>query len=159
LTINRPVGEVFHFMTEAGNIFKWSRATEEVRQLTPDPLGVGSKYLIVSRFLGAQIPLDIEVTEFELNKRVASRAVSSSFIVHGRTLYKSEDDSTVITNESEIHPRGLWKLLQPFLPRLIAKSSAQDYERLRKALEESVPVSPTDPPKVITITEPIVTVQ
>ena len=146
-------------MTEAGNIFKWSRATEEVRQLSDQPIGVGAKYLIVSRFLGTHIPLEVEVTEYEENKRIASRAVSSSFVVHGRTVYQTVEGNTVVTTESEIHPRGVWKLLQPFLPKMIAKSSAQDYERLKKALEGSIPVDATNPPKVLNITQPVVTIE
>lgn len=146
-------------MTEAGNIFKWSRSTQEVRQLTAEPIGVGSRYLIVSRFLGIDIPLEVEVTEYEVNKRVASRAASSGFIVNGRTLYSTEGNNTVVVTESEIHPRGLWKLLQPVLPRMIAKSSAQDYERLKSALEVTPELNVPESPKVISVSEPVVTVE
>lgn len=146
-------------MTEAGNVFKWSRATEEVRQLTEDPIGVGSKFLIVSRFLGALIPLEIIVTEFEPDRLVASRATSSSFIVDGRTLYVSDGPNTIVKTESAVQPRGLWKILQPILPRMIAKSSAQDYDRLKRALEESIPVDAANPPKVLNVTDPVVTIE
>jgi hypothetical protein len=146
-------------MTEAGNIFKWSRATQEVRQLTPEPIGVGSRYLIVSRFLGIDIPLEVEVTEYELNKRVASRATSPGFIVNGRTVYSTEGENTVVVSESEIHPRGLWKLLNPMLPGMIAKSSARDYERLRAALEVTPALGAPGEPKIIRVTEPVVTVE
>ena len=146
-------------MTEAGNIFKWSRATQEVRQLTPDPIGVGSKYLIVSRFLGFDIPLEVEVTEYQENKVVASRAVSTGFIVDGRTLYSSEGAGTLVKSESEIHPRRFWKLLQPWLPSMISKSSAKDYERLKRALEAAPSLDEPDTPKVVTVSDPVVTLE
>jgi hypothetical protein len=82
ITINRPVDEVFAFMTEAGNIFKYSRATEEITQLTPGPLRVGSKFEIVSRFLGQRIPLVLEVTEYVPNERVSSESTTGPFLLN-----------------------------------------------------------------------------
>jgi len=67
--INRPVGEVFDFVTNPVNNPKWQDGLVESRLASSDPMGVGAQIIDVRKFLGRDMESKLEVTVFESNKR------------------------------------------------------------------------------------------
>ena len=138
LEINRPVEEVFAFMNEPANLFKWSQQIEEVRQLTSGPIDVGSEFEIVSRFMGSNIHSMLIVTEYLPNERVSSEGHAGGMKLRSTTSYEPHNGNTLIKMESEIEPSGFWKLIAPLLPALIRRQTASDHRRLRASIEQTI---------------------
>ena len=63
--INRPVEEVFTFMHAPNNDALWQSGIEELSQISEGPLGVGTEFWDVRRFLGMRIETVGECTEHE----------------------------------------------------------------------------------------------
>src|SRR5215211_8263052 len=97
--IDRPIGEVFAFLSDFENIPKWNYYVLEVRQRSESPIGVGTTYHQV-RMTDEQ---DFRITEFEPNHMVAVKTLfqSSPSFERRFTLYE-EGDTTQI--------RDQWKL-------------------------------------------------
>src|SRR3990172_3936199 len=74
--INRPVAEVFAYVTDPSNNAKWQDGLVESRLETPGPIGVGSKAVDVRKFLGRKLELKLEVTAYKPGKRFGLKAVS-----------------------------------------------------------------------------------
>ena len=47
IVIEKPVEEVFGFVTEGENVPKWNSAVKSVRKISEGPISVGTKYAIV----------------------------------------------------------------------------------------------------------------
>jgi uncharacterized membrane protein len=156
--VNRPVEEVFAFMNEMANIFKWSQQIDEIRQLTPGPIQLGSKFEIVSRFLGRRITSVLTVSEFIPNQIVKSQGEAGGMQMTSSTTYSSEGENTLMKMETEMEPSGWWKLIAPFLPGLIRRLSTIEHKLLRESLEKTIQREQKNM-KILDISETVVSVQ
>src|SRR2546425_7582617 len=71
--INRPVAEVFKYMSDPTKLPEWNSVVEEA---TPSetPVRVGTKIQTRARFLGRKIDSPTVVSEYELNKRYTNKS-------------------------------------------------------------------------------------
>lgn len=156
LVVDRPLEEVFQFMLEPANIFKWSRNIEEISQLTKGKLDVGSQYELISRFMGTRVPTRVEVTKFVPNVEYATRSIGGPFFLNSLTRFEADGNNTRVITTSEITPTGFWKLLEPILPSVIRRQSEADYVRLRQELSKSLKNN-DQPMHILNLTHPTVT--
>jgi carbon monoxide dehydrogenase subunit G len=99
IAIERPIDEVFAFLSDFENIPKWNYYVLEVRQLSESPIGIGTTYHQVRK----SDQQDFRIIEFEPNHRVAVKTLPQSSPSFERrfTLYE-EGETTRI--------RDQWKL-------------------------------------------------
>src|SRR5439155_443519 len=71
--VNRPVAEVFKYMSDPTKLPEWNSVVEEA---TPSetPVRVGTKIQVRARFLGRKIDSPSVVTEYEVNKRYTNKS-------------------------------------------------------------------------------------
>src|SRR3954452_7583215 len=72
--IERAPEEVFAHVTDPAKLGTWQDA-EEVVQLTPGPVGVGTRFREVHRAMGRRREETTEVTAFDAGRRFAVRVV------------------------------------------------------------------------------------
>lgn len=75
--IARPVDDVWHYVTTAENLPVWVPVLHEVRQLTDEPVGVGTRWQGTMRLLGIGFSALVEFTRCEPNTRAELRSVES----------------------------------------------------------------------------------
>ncbi len=78
VVINRPLEEVFAFVSAGENWSQWAAELVETRKTSEGPLGVGTTYTHVAQMLGRRIENGYEVTEYEPNSKVSMKATSGS---------------------------------------------------------------------------------
>src|SRR5436189_6149603 len=71
--INRPLAEVFAFVTDFANHPQWENNFLEGKRLTPDPVGVGTRYQCVLKVPGQRVMSTIDITEYEPNRSIGFR--------------------------------------------------------------------------------------
>src|SRR5713101_1325151 len=71
--INRPLAEVFAFVTDFANHPQWENNFLEGKRLTPDPVGVGTIYECVLKVPGQRVVSTIEITEYAFNQSIGFR--------------------------------------------------------------------------------------
>src|SRR5581483_4869825 len=76
IDVQRPVEEVFAYLTDPANLPEWQSGAVEGRPEGSGPPAVGSRFVEVRKFLGRKIESTLEVTEYEPNRRFAFRVVS-----------------------------------------------------------------------------------
>lgn len=73
IRIDRPVGEVFAFLSDFENIPKWNYYVLEVRRLSEGPTGIGTTYLQVRK----TDQQDFRIIEFETGPNGSSEDLAS----------------------------------------------------------------------------------
>jgi uncharacterized protein YndB with AHSA1/START domain len=76
VVINRPIEEVFKFLTTPGSSAQWQGMVLESKQTSEGPVGVGTTGQSASQFLGRRMESTWEVTEHELNRKTAYKSTS-----------------------------------------------------------------------------------
>ena len=77
--VNRPDEEVFAFISDFENNPRWQSGMQEATFTSQGPLGVGSTYAQVAKFLGRRVESTFEVIDYEPNRLVKATSTSGSF--------------------------------------------------------------------------------
>jgi uncharacterized protein YndB with AHSA1/START domain len=132
IRIDRPVGEVFAFLSDFENLPKWSYYGLEVRQLSEDPIGIGTTYHQVRK----TDQQDFRIIEFELDHTVAMRTLPQSSPSFERrfTLYE-EGDTTCLRDEWKLDT-GRPAVLERMARGRVKYTVAENLVMLKELLEE-----------------------
>ena len=132
IRIERPIQEVFAFLSDFENVPKWNYYVLEVRQLSDGAIGIGTTYHQVRK----TDEQDFRITEYEPNHKVGVRTLpQSSPDLEMRFTLHDEDGATRIVDK--------WKLdlgRPAFLERLagakVKSAVAENLEKLKQLLEK-----------------------
>ena len=132
IRIDRPVDEIFAFLSDFENIPKWNYYVLEVRQLSESPIGVGTTYHQVRK----TDEQDFRITEFEPNHTVAVKTLpqSSPELEMRFSLYE-EGNTTRIRDEWKLDT-GRPAILERLALRRVQSAVAENLAKLKKLLEE-----------------------
>jgi len=133
IEIARSPDEVFAFLTDPSKLPLWQDA-EEVTQLTPGPLGVGTRLREVHKVLGRR---RVEITEFvvyEPGQRFEIRVVDGP-PVDGRWDVAATVAGTRLTFTPIVRLGGYRRHLEPLIVRATLLVFRRFHRRLKRALE------------------------
>jgi uncharacterized protein YndB with AHSA1/START domain len=148
ITIERPVEEVFEYVSTPENDPTWVSVSIRNQRTSPGPMRVGMTTEEVVKFLGRTSRDTWEVTEYEPPTVVAYRA-TTGLLSGGVVRVRCEpvEGGTRLTHAVEYEPRGIYykalALLMPWvLPRLL-----DGMDRTLKDLLEGKPTTPQPRPE------------
>ena len=132
IRIERPVEEVFAFLSDFENIPKWNYYVLEVRQLSENPIGVGTTYHQIRK----TDEQDFRIIEFEPNHTVAVKTLpqSSPDLEMRFTLYE-EGGTTRIRDEWKLDTRRP-AILERLARGRVKSAVAENLAKLKELLEE-----------------------
>ena len=96
VTVNRPLEEVFRFMTDNQNALQWQSGLLEAR-VTNDVVGIGKTWVDVVQVLGRRIEIASELTEFEPLRTVGFKSTSGPIPLEGRYAFEPDGAGTKVT--------------------------------------------------------------
>jgi hypothetical protein len=89
-----------------------------VEQLTPGPVGVGTRYRGRTKDAGVT---DYELVEYEPGQRFAQRSVRGTGEIHHRFVFEPVPEGTRLVQEVDLTPTFSGRLLQPLLARQVQR--------------------------------------
>jgi hypothetical protein len=134
IEIARSPDEVFAFVTDPSKLPMWQDA-EEVTQLTPGPLGVGSRLREVHKILGRRRVEITEVVVYEPGQRLDIRVVDGP-PVDGRWDFAATATGTRLTFTPIVRLTGYRRHLEPLVVRATLLVFRRYHRRLKRALED-----------------------
>jgi uncharacterized protein YndB with AHSA1/START domain len=135
LVINRPIEEVFAFISNPENQPRWRAATLEITRVSSEPLGIGSVFKGRFTFLGRPFEGNLEIIAREPYRSYATRIVEGPFPLEGRYTLEPTESGTRLTLVIEGEPAGFFKLAEPLVVSLAKRSYEADLHNLKDMLE------------------------
>jgi uncharacterized protein YndB with AHSA1/START domain len=135
LVINRPVEEVFAFISDPQNQPRWRAATLEITRISSEPLDVGSVVKGRFTFLGRPFEGNLEIIAREPHRSYATRMIEGPFPLEAHYTLKPVDGGTHLTLLIEGQPGGFFKLAEPLVVNLAKRSYESDLHNLKEMLE------------------------
>jgi uncharacterized membrane protein len=131
IRIDRPVEEVFAFLSDFENIPKWNYYVLEVRQLSEGSIGVGTTYHQVRK----SDQQDLRIIEFEAGHTVAVKTLpqSSPDLEMRFTLYE-EGITTRVRDEWKLNT-GRPAIFERLARGRIKSAVAENLAKLKELLE------------------------
>jgi uncharacterized protein YndB with AHSA1/START domain len=135
ITINRPIEEVFAYVGDAGNGPKWQSALVEASRMTEGPLGVGTQFKGVRKFMGRKMESVMQYTTYELNKKVVFTSDSGSMPFVQTFLFEPAAGGTRLTARLELQTSGLMSLAKPMIASGVKREVDENFGILKDLLE------------------------
>jgi len=138
IIINKPVEEIFQFLSKQENHKHIFKANIDCRQITEGPMKVGAEVVNTASFLGSKMKEHFEIIAFEENKQIRKRTLPNS-------THPSEDCFTLtalspIQTEVNLYliawPTGVFKHLLFLVKPLFIKQVERDLKGFKAYLEE-----------------------
>jgi hypothetical protein len=135
VTIQRPVQDVFAFLTDFENIPKWNYAIVETKKTSPGPVGVGTAYRQL-RSTPTRSEEGFQVTAFEPTSRLEVQGEIGPFTATISYLLEPIGDGTRLTNRVDLQPpSGALRLLAPLATSRVKAAVAANLDTLKQLLE------------------------
>ena len=134
--IQKPVEQVFDFVTAEGNYTKWQAGVEQVIEGGPRNI-VGSQFTEVRKFMGQELRTTLEITAFVPNVKWAAKVVKGPVPYEVTVTYEPSDGGTKFTTHVEGEPKGFFKLAENLVASQMEKSLAEDGLKLKELLEKA----------------------
>jgi uncharacterized protein YndB with AHSA1/START domain len=139
--IDRPVAEVFAFVTDPANFPRWAGAlVKESRQTSPGPVTVGTTFTQVNTLMGRRFVSEMRVATYDPPRRYEYITTSGPIRFAGHYTFAAVGDGTRFTSVDESQPSGWLRYLQPLLQPFAQRQIRVNLGRL-KAVIESQPRS------------------
>ena len=135
--INRPIQEVFAFVTDHANDKYWKPFVTESRKISEGSIGVGTRFEIVTVAWGHRRSGEVEILEYEPDHMFAYRGHDRYFPFVGQLMFSTTSSGTHLRGYVEFQAQGLWKLFAPFMLMFFRSQTKRTFARLKQILENT----------------------
>jgi carbon monoxide dehydrogenase subunit G len=134
--VNRPIDEVWEFMTDPFNVPRFGTMTLGFRQTSPGPVGLGTTGQGRIVILGFETRISVTVTEMDPPHTFAF-SMTGAGIRSGslRQTLEATADGTKVVRVSEFEPQGMLKLLWPIVGPFVRRRMDAADPKIKRFLE------------------------
>jgi hypothetical protein len=130
----RSVDDVFAYLSDFSTTQEWDPGVVEARRVEDGPVGAGSKFVIVARFLGRETTLTYEIVDLVPRVSVTLRGENSTVVSRDTITCKPDPRGTRVTYDAELTLKGPLKLADPLLALAFGRVGDRALEGLRAQL-------------------------
>ncbi|HJX36967.1 MAG TPA: SRPBCC family protein [Anaerolineae bacterium] len=135
--IDAPHDEVWALISDLERGPEWSVVTLESELTSTGPVGLGSTYRAVSKFVASRITTEHEIVEWDPPHRMVSRVTKGAEAVFTQ-ICEPAGEGTILTMVNEfVVPRGVPALVSDKLAQQVSKTLSEELSRIKKAVEET----------------------
>lgn len=133
-TINRPGEDVFALLSDYSNGSKWVSGGFKANKTSDGPIGVGTTWHVVSKFLGRPMTSDFEYTEFEPNRKIVFTS-TKPFPMTSTVMFEPVAGGTRVHQVGEAEFGGFLKLAGPLVATMARRQLQSDLDNLRALMD------------------------
>ena len=139
--IDRPVDEVFAYVTDVRNVPAWQESAESAEWIEE-----GRRFRERRTFMGRTADIEMEVGALEPGSRFDVRAVNAPVKFEIRHSFEARDGGTLLRVQGTAKLGGALRLAAGMAKRQAESQFRRDFERLKAVLERRDEESPSDRP-------------
>jgi uncharacterized protein YndB with AHSA1/START domain len=126
VTIDRPIEQVFAYLSDGHNDRHWRPAVVEIERTSPT-LGEGTTYRqVVKGPGGRRVPADYRITRYSPPRELAFQVTAGPARPTGRfQLAEAGPDRTTVTFSLDVQPAGLLRLMSPMIAKTMRAEVGQ----------------------------------
>jgi uncharacterized membrane protein len=140
IQINRPIEDVYAYLSDLTHTPEWNWAIQETRQITPGPTAVGTRYR-QTRNVPRPATEVLEITNLETDRHIELEGTLAQFSAHLSYQLDATERGTQITNAVALDPQGAVRLFAPVAGSRIKRAVADNLSQLKNLLETEFPIT------------------
>ena len=147
ILIRRPVEEVFDYVADERHEPNFNSRMSRVELLTPEPIGVGSRFGVEMTMMRRVFEMTVEFTAFERPRLLGSTSRSlprggkgRPLLTAGSLTFDPVSEGTRMRWSWRVETPGAIKLLVPLVARMGRRQERRVWTSLKRLLEEEPPI-------------------
>jgi uncharacterized membrane protein len=136
IAIDRPVPDVFAYLSDLENVPEWNWAIDDTTQTTPGDPGVGTRYR-QTRSTPRPVTEELEIVTLEEDDRLEVVGTLAEIPVRLTYLVDRTEAGTHLTNRVDLEPRGGMRLVARLASGQIERAVAENLGQLKSRLERA----------------------
>ena len=133
--IERPVAEVYDYVSDPRTFPRWNSAVQSVEQTSPGADGVGATYSMLRELPGGPAENDLEVLALERPTEFDIRTTSGPTPFTYRYRFTEDGEATVVELDAEVELGGVAGALGPIASRAVKRGVDSNFADLKRILE------------------------
>jgi len=135
ILINRPIEEVFTYVSDLQNGPQWQTGLFEVRRLSQGSLGIGTQFASVRKFMGKKLEGVVELVVYEPNRKIVIKAPSGSVPFEQAFLFEPTTEGTKLSTVIQLFTSGFMGLAEPMIAASLKREMETAFGDLKELLE------------------------
>ena len=115
----RDADEVFAYLADFSRAAEWDPGIVEARRLTEGPTTIGSRFEVIALFRGNRQRFEYVVTHYEEGRRIGLAGEGAKARSDDTITVEAHDGHTLVSYEAELHLKGVYRVVEPFLRRTL----------------------------------------
>ena len=147
IVIGRPVEEVFDYVADERHEPSFNTRMSRVELLTPEPIGVGSRFGVEMTMMRRVFDMTVEFTAFERPRLLGSTSRSlprggtgRPVLTAGRLTFEPVPEGTLLRWSRHVETPGAMRLLVPLVAWMGRRQERRVWGSLKRLLEEQPPI-------------------
>lgn len=133
--IDRPVKDVFTFVSDPNNMSKWNSAVVSIQQVTPGAVGVGTKFKTVGEAMGRRLEGELQVQILEPESKCSFQLKAGPMQMNLTMSLKTVGTGTKLSLNVQGNPAGVFKLAEGVMTGQMKSLMEGNFARLKSVLE------------------------
>jgi uncharacterized protein YndB with AHSA1/START domain len=133
IRVNRPVAEVYAYLSDLEHTPEWNWAITDTTRTTPGPVAVGTRYQ-QTRTSPAPGTETLEITALDLDRHIEVRGTLADLPALLSYDLREIDNATELTNTVALEPQGPLRLAAPVIRISIKHAVADNLDKLATRL-------------------------
>ena len=135
VTVDRPVEDVFKYVTDVSKLPDWQSTLSEIRTASNGPLAIGATLVETRKFLARRWESTLKVVGYEPNRTFALESVSGPMQYAMAYRFDGMNGRTRITLQGTGDPGPFFRIAEPLVGRAAEREFRGDLETLKDILE------------------------
>jgi hypothetical protein len=143
--IERPVKQVFDFVSTPENDFQWQYGTLASARLSEGDSPIGSFFRTIGHLMGRRVLSTFEVTEYEPDKSYGFKSLSGPLNSHTSYTFEIANGNTKLALSTQAKVVNFFQVDEGVLEKRMKKQLQENLAMLKNLLEakRTLPVSAT----------------
>ena len=138
LTTARPLEEVFDYLADFSTTAEWDPGVVEASRVGDGPVGLGSRFDLVTEFMGRKTELSYEIVAFDRPHLVTLRGENATVVSLDTITFEATDAGTRLTYDADLTLKGALRLGDPLLKLVFGRIGDAAVGGLTKRLDAVV---------------------
>lgn len=136
--VDRPVDEVFEFMSDPLNLPKWQGMVERIEQVVPGAAGLGAKFNVHAEVMGRTMLGLMEITALEPPTKFGFKNKAGPMEVNIMVTLTPVGTGSKVTLNLQGNPQGVLKFAEGPLGKQIKIQMETNLLKLKSVLEAMI---------------------
>ena len=134
LTLPVPVDEAFAYLSDFSTTEEWDPGVVEAERIGDVPVGEGTEFRVLARFLGRTSELTYRIVEFAPGEAVTLRGENATVVSLDRITFAPAGSRTRITYDADLALKGPLRVADPLLRLAFNRTGDRALAGLRDTL-------------------------